>query len=244
MKSIAKPYSSLLLEGSAQVLLFHGPRGIGKGALALQLAQSLLKSSKDHHPDLHILYPDPESDQHLIASIRQLIAETHLPPFEAPCKVFILHDAEKMLPASSNALLKTLEEPPADTHFILITSDPAALLPTVLSRCSRVPCFATAPSLDLKKSGLAEKLLCCTTYVELHQLLASQNDLPSAETDSLFEEILKGVRESQRLEEMIPLVAQARVALLHNVKLKNVLEWIFVQYLFQNSMTNRLKPID
>jgi Cdc6-like AAA superfamily ATPase len=234
MKCFSTPCNSSLFTSSAQVLLFHGPRGIGKSAFALDLARTLLKSSKEQHPDLHILHPDSESDQHPIATIRQLIAETHLPPFEAPCKVFIIHDVEKMLPTSSNALLKTLEEPPSDTRFILITADPASLLPTILSRCSRVPCFASTPSsFQARKGGLAEKLMHCTSYVELHQMLASQNDLPSAETDVLFEEILNGVRESGRLEEMIPLVAQARVALLHNVKLKNVLEWMFVQYLFQ-----------
>ena len=231
MKHFSTPCESSLLTGHGQVLLFHGPRGIGKGAFALQLARTLLKTSKEQHPDLHILHPDSESDQHPIASIRQLIAETQLPPFEAPCKVFILHDAEKMLPTSSNALLKTLEEPPADTRFFLITTEPAALLPTVLSRCSKVPCFAKAP-LDTPKNDLAEKLLHCTSYVELHRLIGQQEDLPASETDALFAAILSGVKEG-RLETLLPLIAKARVALLHNVKLKNVLEWMFVQYLFQ-----------
>ncbi len=124
-----------------QVLLFHGPRGIGKGLFALRLANSLLRSTKSQHPDLHILHPDPDSGQHPIAVIRQLIQETSLPPFEAPCKVFIIHDAEKMLPTSSNALLKTLEEPPSDTQFILLSSEPSILLPTIISRCSKVPFY-------------------------------------------------------------------------------------------------------
>jgi hypothetical protein len=124
-----------------QVLLFHGPRGIGKGLFATQLAYALLNSSKLQHPDLHILHPDPESDPHPIATVRQLIKETLLPPFEAPCKVFIIHEAEKMLPTSSNALLKTLEEPPSDTQFILLTSQLSALLPTIISRCSKVPFY-------------------------------------------------------------------------------------------------------
>lgn len=123
------------------MLLFHGPRGIGKGLFALKLAESLLKSTKAQHPDLHVLHPDPDSDQHPVATLRQLIDETFLPPFEAPCKVFIIHDIEKMLPTSSNTLLKTLEEPPSDTQFILLTSQPSMLLPTILSRCSKVPFY-------------------------------------------------------------------------------------------------------
>ncbi len=124
-----------------QVLLFHGPRGIGKGHFAHRLANALLQSTKSQHPDLHILHPDPESDQYPIAVLRQLIQETSLPPFEAPCKVFILHDIEKMLPTTSNTLLKTLEEPPSDTQFILLTSQPSLLLPTILSRCSKIPFY-------------------------------------------------------------------------------------------------------
>lgn len=141
--SHAKQTLSIWAQSSAvpQVLLFHGPQGIGKGLFALQLAQALLKSSRAQHPDLHVVHPDPESDQHPIASLRQIIHETSLPPFEAPCKVFIIHDVEKMVATSSNTLLKTLEEPPADTQFILLTSQASMLLPTIVSRCSKVPFY-------------------------------------------------------------------------------------------------------
>jgi hypothetical protein len=146
---IGNPQAKEILSGLVfnkavpQVLLFHGPRGIGKGLFALRLANALLKNTfnKTQHPDLHILHPDPDSDQYPIAALRQLIEETSLPPFEAPCKVFILHDVEKMPSTSSNTLLKTLEEPPSDTQFILLTSQPSILLPTIVSRCSKIPFY-------------------------------------------------------------------------------------------------------
>lgn len=122
-------------------ILFHGPEGVGKGLFALELAEKLVGKSKKHHPDIHILHPEEKSNQHPIAAIRLLIEEVGMPPFESPCKIFIIHDAEKMLPSSSNALLKTLEEPPSDTHFILLSSNPDHLLPTILSRCHRLPFF-------------------------------------------------------------------------------------------------------
>ncbi len=131
-----------------QVLLFHGPRGVGKGLFAVRLAHALLQSTKEQHPDLHVINPDPESEQHPVATIRQVIDETALPPFEAACKVFIIHDVEKMLPTASNTLLKTLEEPPKDTQFILITSQVSLLLPTILSRCSKIP-FYPVPEEEL-----------------------------------------------------------------------------------------------
>jgi len=120
------------------VLLFYGPEGVGKGLFALALAKMLIGSSK---ADLHVYTPD---GNHAVQAMRQLIDEVGMPPFESPCKVFIVHDADKMLAPSSNALLKTLEEPPADTIIILTTSEPDKILPTILSRCRKVPFFPIA----------------------------------------------------------------------------------------------------
>ncbi len=64
-----------------------------------------------------------------------MIEKEHAAPFEAPGKVFILESAERMQPASGNALLKTLEEPCSDTTFILLSSNLQEILPTILSRC-------------------------------------------------------------------------------------------------------------
>ena len=267
---IGNPQAKEMLSHSTlpQVLLFQGPRGVGKGLFALEVAQTLLKSRKTQHPDLHIVHPDPESDQHPVAEVRKIIDETALPPFEAPCKVFIIHDAEKMLPASSNTLLKTLEEPPADTRFILVTSQPSLILPTIISRCSKVPFYPVpdeeltlflqekhhAP--DAKKIALLsegsiadaltrlshpkpivpiDELFNTKGYTELHQILHSLSDDHSTlETDRLFEEILYYIREHDpfRLSEAIPLIQDARIALFHHVKLKTVLERLFIRLSF------------
>jgi DNA polymerase-3 subunit delta' len=140
---IAKDILERLLEKGTlpSVLLFHGIEGIGKGLFAKAVAEKLMGRIKKDHPDIHIYYPEGKSSQHPISAMRQLIDEVGMPPFEAPCKVFIVHDAEKMLPSSSNALLKTLEEPPTDTYIFLISSDPDKLLPTIVSRCRKIPFF-------------------------------------------------------------------------------------------------------
>jgi DNA polymerase III subunit delta' len=122
-------------------LLFKGLDGVGKGLFALEVAKELFgkehaaKIDKHIHPDLHLFYPEGKTGMHPLAAIQQLIDEMAFPPFEAPYKVFILHDAERMLPSSSNALLKTLEEPIDRALLILLTSSPEMLLPTILSRC-------------------------------------------------------------------------------------------------------------
>ena len=70
----------------------------------------------------------------LVDAIRNLETEANFRPFEAASRFFIIDDADKMNAEASNALLKTLEEPPASSHIFLITSRPNALLPTIRSR--------------------------------------------------------------------------------------------------------------
>ena len=270
----AKEILSRLLEKKSlpHVLLLHGPDGIGKGHFAYEIAQTLMGRDKKEHPDIHLILPDPKSDQHPVANMRQLIQEAGLPPFEAPVKIFIIHDAEKMLPASSNALLKTLEEPPPHTHFILLTSQPELLLPTTVSRCCKIPFFpipddelasfitqkfhTPVSKLDGKKIALLaqgsmsqairratnpsnfllDELFRSKTYTELHQQLSHLNEptdeATQEEIDQLFEEMLYWIREHDplHLDQAIPLIAEARQALHHHVKLKNVLEHFFTSF--------------
>lgn len=118
-------------------LLFAGPQGAGKSATAIQFAVDLLQTSKkpENHPDIHTYFPEGKAGMHPIESIRMLAQEASLAPYEGQWKIFIIHESEKMLPTSSNALLKILEEPAKQTLIILISHHPANLLATVRSRC-------------------------------------------------------------------------------------------------------------
>ncbi len=127
-------------------LLFYGPDGVGKSLFALALAELLMRKSLHNHPDLHTFLPEGKSATHPIENIRKLIDEVALPPYEAPVKVFIIHDAHQMLPYSSNALLKTFEEPSLHSYFILLTSSLDAMLPTIVSRSRKVPFFSLPQS--------------------------------------------------------------------------------------------------
>lgn len=71
----------------------------------------------------------------LVDAIRDLEREANFRPYEGSARFFIVDDADKMNPAASNALLKTLEEPPPTTHIFLLTSRFDSLLPTIISRC-------------------------------------------------------------------------------------------------------------
>ena len=128
-------------------LCFAGPEGIGKSLFAWALSARIMAEfdpGKDHarkiqigqHPDIHVYRPEGKLALHSIQSMRQLSDEVSLPPYEASWKAFIIHDADRMLSYSANALLKTFEEPPPRTLIILLSRLKTALMPTILSRCS------------------------------------------------------------------------------------------------------------
>jgi len=104
----------------------------------------------DQHPDVTLLAPEGESTQILIQSVRDLSADLALTAHGQGYKIAIIAPAEAMNHFAANALLKTLEEPPARTLVLLVTSQPSRLLPTLRSRCSRLrlvgPSRATAAS--------------------------------------------------------------------------------------------------
>ncbi|HEU0036980.1 MAG TPA: hypothetical protein VFQ53_40495 [Kofleriaceae bacterium] len=91
------------------------------------------------HPDVVTLVREGAAQIVPIESVRnQVIARMGMPPHEGALRVFIVEEATSMAPPAANALLKTLEEPPARTLFILCTTAPEQLLPTIRSRCQRV----------------------------------------------------------------------------------------------------------
>ena len=88
------------------------------------------------HPDVGMVLPYNRSV--LVDAVRDLERETNFRPVEGRARVFIVENAERLSDSSSNALLKTLEEPHATSHLVLLTSRPASLLPTIRSRCQFV----------------------------------------------------------------------------------------------------------
>ncbi len=137
----------------AHAYLFSGEPGIGKRMTALALAAavncrtggpdggcgecpSCRRVASGSHPDVHAVVPD--GDEIKIDQIRQVQEDLALKPFEGSKKILIVDSAECMNPASSNAFLKTLEEPPGDALIILVTPMPQSLLPTIRSRCQEI----------------------------------------------------------------------------------------------------------
>jgi len=150
--------SAALAAGPSHAYLFRGPRGAGKRKAARAFAAEILAAAADDaedarrralldpspHPDL--VWLAPKGAQHMVEEVRErVIRAAAYRPYEGGKRVFVVEAAEAMRDESQNALLKTLEEPPGFVHLILLSSEPAALLETIASRCQPID-FAALPA--------------------------------------------------------------------------------------------------
>ena len=128
----------------ANVYLIHGAPGSGKEELARKLAALILhclEVALDSHPDFHKVQPISKSRRIVVEQIRLLECKLQKRSTTGLAKVAIIQEADRLAPNAANAFLKTLEEPPASTYLVLLTVQPETILPTVLSRCMRVPLY-------------------------------------------------------------------------------------------------------
>lgn len=157
-------------------LIFAGPSGIGKAMVALALAQfvnclspagedacgecaSCRRIVRDVHADVMRIAPG-DSGSIKIDQIRDAIERSAYRPFEGRRRVVIIDQAEQMVLQAQDAILKTLEEPPNASTFILVTDTPDMLLPTIRSRCQRLRFGRLSPA------DVAEVLLHGHGYAE------------------------------------------------------------------------------
>lgn len=183
-------------------LLFAGSARSGKRALALKTAALLLESEKEQHPDLHFYLPDSNGGMHSIDAMRSLINEIHKAPYEAKLKVFIIEEADKMLQTSSNALLKTLEEPSPNCYIILLTTRPDAILPTILSR-ARMFTLVGQKKVSVERTEKRDLLVNLLNrkipYADLMKALSSFNE--EEHPEKILEEVLYWNRDRHLLAE-------------------------------------------
>lgn len=145
--------------GSAShAYLFHGPRGVGKAQAARAFAAALLADGapdpqgaaarvlRNSHADLTWVTPSGAHEMLIDDIAEPVVRSATRTPMEGTRRVFVLERVETMSADVANRLLKTLEEPAAYAHFILLTSEPERVLPTVVSRCQAVRFDPIAPA--------------------------------------------------------------------------------------------------
>ncbi len=135
VKSVLK--NSLAKNKIKHAYLFNGSKGIGKTTLARIFAAKICKLDENPEGSIDMIEMDAASNTG-IDDVRELIESASNPPLVAPYKVYIIDEVHMLSKPAMNALLKILEEPPVHLVFLLATTNPEKLIPTVLSRLTKL----------------------------------------------------------------------------------------------------------
>ena len=249
-EAIAATLGNALRSGRiAPAYLFSGPRGTGKTSSARILARSLncigsdgptpepcgtceLCTSIANGNALDVIEIDAASNTG-VDNIRELIERSRFAPVQARWKVYVVDECHMLSTAAFNALLKTLEEPPPRVVFVLATTDPQRVLPTILSRCQRFD-FRRIPldALERHLSWIAEQEEIGITAEALHvvaqraqgglrdaeSLLDQLSLLPAPVEPQAVWELLGAVPEQELLQLAESLVASEPLGLIEAIR--------------------------
>jgi len=211
----------------APAYLLTGPRGTGKTSSARIIAKSLnCLSSSDPTPNpcgkcevcqsitrgtaLDVIEIDAASNTG-VDNIREIIERAQLAPVQARYKVYVIDECHMLSSAAFNALLKTLEEPPDRVIFILATTDPQRVLPTIISRCQRFD-YRRIPLQDMVKhlQEIAEKEE-INIQSEAVTLVAQLSNGGLRDAESLLDQLslLSGEITTERVWDLVGVVAES-----------------------------------
>lgn len=275
-QDVKQPKAAQALQGAIKsgrlphALLFLGAPDSGQIKAAYELAKALVCSSplaaegcgqclncqqvdKGVYADLYLVQPEEDSRVIKVEQAREMIRQASLKPLKGDLKIFVIDQAECLNETAQNALLKTLEEPEAYTHFILIAYASEAILPTLRSRSQTIH-FISGDWSASDESGWRSAYLQAKEFVwndksapdlaglkrdELMRLLdnlildareilifktAGESLLLSAQ-DLTFKEKVAARFESEVLIDLIELMADFKNKIGHSVNVKLVL-WV------------------
>ena len=234
-EAIAATLGNALLQNRiAPAYLFSGPRGTGKTPEpcgSCELCTSIAAGNA-----LDVIEIDAASNTG-VDNIRELIERSRFAPVQARWKVYVVDECHMLSTAAFNALLKTLEEPPPRVVFVLATTDPQRVLPTILSRCQRfdfrrIPLQALEQHLvwiaDQEQIGITPEALHVVAQRaqgglrDAESLLDQLSLLPAPIEASAVWELLGAVPEQELLELAAALATSEPIALLEACR--NLLE--------------------
>ncbi len=233
----------LSTQNFSHAYLFSGPEGVGKKTLALEFTKNILQNDRlETHPDFKILDMEGEIT---IEAARQFMDSLAYKPFIAKKKIAIINNAHNLNTQSSNALLKTLEEPSASTIIILISSG-RQLLPTIVSRC-QVFNFNLFSTLQLQNFAKTSNVPASSATINLS--FGSPSRLKSLTSEkSFFEAEQKSISELEAILKTSPvqrLVNLAKFGELETEDLEKVLRtWTHWHYQSLKNNPERFKTLD
>ena len=182
--------------------LFIGPEGVGKRMTAEVFSRALSCTAEEkpcevciscrqilHGNGVNIHYLKPAGQKIKLEELQPLIKGINFKTQETAAQILIIDGADKITPAAANYMLKTLEEPPLRTHFILLAEEKAAVLPTILSRCQTV---LFTPINHLEAAGFIQEKLKLSPEKALSYVKLAQGSIGVAQSmavDKKFEDI-------------------------------------------------------
>ncbi len=239
-KAIVRTLQNALSQNKmAHAYLFSGPRGTGKTSMAKLFAKALncdegvghecnkcincLGVIDGSHPDV---YEIDAASNNGVEDVRQLIENINYAPIRGRYKVYIIDEVHMMTQSAFNALLKTLEEPPQNVIFILATTEPHKVIPTILSRCQRYN-FAKVSDKDI--SDRLTVILNTEKVVyeeEALNLLVSLADGGVRDALSMLDQVLAYAEQRLQLNDVLALFALTskleQINLLHAIATSDV----------------------
>lgn len=181
---------------SAHLYLFVAPTEQSSSTIAKAFLLDWLgaSSTQTTHPDLFELFCSGKAGLHSVNRIRELLEDLSLTPHMSKGRAILIHAAERMLPSSSNTLLKALEEPPARTIILLSTHSLQKIIPTIVSRAQiiRLPTPSEKTELDF------QPVLSSPSYRTIHAFTETLVSMLEEEK-SLFEKEITSSRMSEDL---------------------------------------------
>lgn len=202
--------ASVAMRRIPHAIIIEGEKGTGRHTLAKFIAKAYICTGENApcgvcngchleetgtHPDITVTAPEDGKKNITVAQIRNLRNDAYVKPHMASGRVFIIDRADTMNEQAQNALLKVLEEPPGEIVFILITESKAALLDTVISRC-------TVLSLSVPETAEAVRYIKNSTEYAEEQIRNALNE--SGGNIGLSLEILSGgTKSASTAEEFI-----------------------------------------
>ncbi len=195
----------------AHAYLITGPLGSGTREVAAGLTGILVDETADplKHPDVHIAEPESKSRRITIDQVRELERGLQMRALRGGRKVVVIFDADRLVEGAANAFLKTLEEPPRNSHILLVSNFPELLIETILSRCIEIPLVPGAwRGLTERQQRIAELLRnffkiprpelpqIFGLVREMQTILASAKEAIADETEASFKAEAKRYREA------------------------------------------------